>query len=677
MTYDEPVATASTIDTVGCAPYNVVFTNTSVNGANYLWNFGDGSTSTQQTPSHTYSTAGSFIVTLVVNGAGTCTDTLIFAYPIHVKATPNASFGPATATGCTPLNVTFNNTSSGLVGASYNWNFGNGTNSIVKDPIVTYLQGGNFGVVLVVTNNEGCTDTATAAITANLSPVAQALPIDTSGCAPHQVIFNNTSLFASSILWSFGDGTTSSAPNVPYTYSNAGTYAPILIATSPEGCTDTLVFPHVHVNPVPTAQFTAGQTQSCSGATFQFQNNSTPSSGLTYNWNIGGSIYTIQNPSVPIFIPGFYNVTLVVTNQFGCSDTLDEPNYIQVYDTLPPPVSPILSVSVLNNTSVEITWQNSSVLDLGAYVLYRLNTVSGIYDEIYRDNTPNNSSMSVTSTYVDNGLNTLQKVYTYKLLTIDRCSYALPLSALTPHTTINVTATPVGANVRVDWSRYLGCSVSTYEINRVNLADGTSSLIATVPPNTLTYVDQGFYCPDEFSYRITATSLCGNMYTSLSDTSIAQPANPLAGQKVEIVRSTVIDDKDVLTEWLPPVIAPNRVMQYTVLRSTDNANFSEIATLPSSALSYIDYNTDVHHQDYFYRIDVVSDCQLTGTPSNNGSSILLKSDWEHEKTKLWWTPYTDWNTNVDYYIIEQEDPFGQWVPVKSVGGTVLDTILDQ
>ncbi|MBL0341056.1 MAG: PKD domain-containing protein [Bacteroidetes bacterium] len=676
--YDEPVALAVTSDTAGCAPYNVSFVNNSLNGASYLWNFGDGTTSAQQTPSHLYTAAGNYTVSLVVSGLGSCIDTLILPYTIHVKATPVANFGPASVTGCTPLTVNFNNTSTGLVGPSYSWNFGNGTTSSAKDPIVTYTQSGVFGVVLLVTNNEGCSDTATASITTNLTPVAQASAIDTSGCAPHEVLFNSNSLFASSILWNFGNGTTSSAQNVPYTYTTPGTYTPYLVAYSSQGCSDTtyLTGP-VHVNPVPTAAFTVNQTASCSGTIFQFQSNSTPTSGLTYSWNIGGNISTVQNPSVPIMSPGFYNVSLIVTNQFGCSDTMDEPNLIQVYDTLPPPVSPILSVSVLNNNSVEITWQNSSVLDLGAYVLYRLNAVSGIYDEIYRDNSPNNSSMSVTSTYVDNGLNTLQKVYTYKLKTVDRCAFSLPLSSLIPHTTINVTASPVNANVRVDWTRYLGCPVSSYEINRVNLSDGSSTLIATVPPNTLTYLDQGFYCPDEFSYRITATSLCGNLYASLSDTSIAQPSNPLAGQKVEIVRSTVIDDKDVLTEWLPPILAPNRVIQYTVRRSTDNVNYSEIATLPSSALSYIDYNTDVHNQDYFYKIDVISDCELAGSPSNNGASILLKSDWEREKTKLWWTPYSDWNTGVDYYIIEQQDPFGQWTPVKTVDGNELNTILDE
>ncbi len=268
-------------------------------------------------------------------------------------------------------------------------------------------------------------------------------------------------------------------------------------------------------------------------------------------------------------------------------------------------------------------------------------------------------------------------MYTYKLQTLDQCEYTLPLSASIPHTTMNVTAVAQNDDIRVTWTKYFGCTVSTYEVNRVNLADGTSQLIATVPPNTTSYLDQGFYCPDEYSYRITATSLCGNAYISLSDTSVAVPANPLADQKVDVVRSTVINDKDVLTEWLPPVLAPNRVLQYNVLRSADNISFVEIANLPASALSYIDYDTDVHQQEYYYRIDVVSDCEIAGALSNNSSSILLKSDWQNEKTKLWWTKYTNWDTGVDYYIIEQENSFGQWDPVKTVDGNETQTTLDE
>lgn len=676
--YDNPSAIASTADTAGCAPYTSTFVNTSLSGTGYIWNFGDGTSSTQVSPSHTYTTAGYYTVTLIVNGSGGCSDTLVLPYQVHVKATPSAAISPSALTGCTPFNVLFSNNSGGLVNPSYLWNFGNGAVSNDQQPDYTYTQGGSFPVSLLVTNSEGCTDTAGLTITANASAVAQASAIDTAGCAPHTVTFNSTSLLATDLLWDFGDGTTSDSANVVHTYLIAGVYQPILIATTPFGCADTLIFNNpVNVNPKPQAAFSVNQNGVCSGSVLQFTNQSLPGSGLTYQWNIGGLNYSVASPAVLLTAPGFYDASLIVVNQFGCSDTMIQQNYLQVYDTMPPVISPIMSVSVVNNVSVDIIWQNNTATDLGAYILYRFNPATNIFDEIFRDTTPNNSSMNVTSSFMDTGLNTLTNVYTYKLQTSDRCAYTLPLSALTPHTTINVTATPVSNNIRVNWTSYSGCAVGSYEINRVELASGTTTLVATVPANTLSYLDPGFDCPDAYSYRIKATALCGTNYISYSDTSIAVPANLLALQKVEVVRSTVVNDHDVLTEWLPPVIAPSRVVQYDIYRSDDNVNFTLLASLPATSFSYFDYAADVHLQEYYYRVDVINDCMVAGAMSNNSSSILLKSDWREEKTKLWWTPYKNWGSGVDYYIIEKENNSGQWIPLKTVDGTVLDATLDE
>jgi len=676
--YDTPVAIASTNDTVGCGPFQANFTNTSLNGTGWLWNFGDGATSTQMSPSHIYNTAGSFNVSLVVSGAGGCKDTLLFPKNIHVKATPAANFIPSAVSGCTPLAISFNNNSTGLVNPSYSWNFGNGTQSTAAQPTCTYLQNGIFAVTLIVTNSEGCTDTATASITSNITPVAQTSAIDTAGCIPHSVTFNSTSLNATSLMWNFGDGTISTASNVQHVYNAAGTYQPYLIASTAAGCSDTLYFSSpVHVYPNPVAAFTASQTSICSGSQIQFSNQSTPAVGLSYQWNIANVNYTISEPAVTIVAPGFYNASLIVVNQYGCSDTMVQSNYIQVFDTLAPNVSPILSVSVYSNTSVKIIWQNNTALDLGAYILYRYNSATSAFEEVYRDTTPDNSSMNVTSSYIDGGLNTLSKVYTYKLSTIDRCEFGLPLAALTAHTTMNVSAAPVSNDIRVNWTQYSGCPVSSYEVHRIDLVSGAATVIATVPPGTLTYLDQGFPCPYPFSYRIVATALCGSAYTSQSDTAIAIPVSILSMQKVEVVRSTVIDDKDVLTEWLPPVLLPQRVVQYQILRSTDNVNFTEIATVPAATLSYIDYDTEVHEQEYYYRVEVINDCNFNGAPSNNSSSILLKSDWLEEKTKMWWSPYLNWDTGVDYYVIEKLNYSGQWIPIKTVPGNVITTIVDQ
>jgi PKD repeat protein len=675
--HEIPVANGVVDITSGCEPVTVSFSSNSSGSLNYTWNFGNGDSSNIQNPSYTYLTPGIYFPYLIAYNNYGCSDTFQIASPIHVNPVPVAAFMPSAIVGCTPFQVSFNNNSQQLSTATYQWDFGNGVQSTLENPVTVFNTAGVYTVTLVVSNIEGCTDTISITITVNQSPIAQGTLSDLSGCAPHLLNFASASQFASNLLWDFGDGNNSILDTTQHVYLTAGNYFPNLIAYSSIGCTDTLFFATpIVVHPIPQALFSVDQTAACPGTGFQFINQSQPSTGLNYFWTIGGTNYLTENPIVVLNSPGFYTAGLIVSNQFGCSDTLVKTDYLQVYDTLPPLVSPILSVSVINNTQVEIIWQNNAELDLGAYILYRRNNSTGVYDEVYRDNNPANSSLSVTSSYTDTGLNTLQNVYTYKLQTEDRCSYSLPFSSLIPHTTINITATAIANNIRVNWTPYIGCQVASYELNRTNLNTGQTMLVATLPPNTLTFFDPDFVCPHEYSYKVTATDLCGNTYTSLSDTSNAIPANILAQQQVEVVRSTVVNDQSVLTEWLPPVLAPQRVKEYRIMRSLDNVNFVQVAIVASNVFSYIDNNTEVQSSEYFYKVDVISDCEVAGAPSNNSSSILLKASHKDDLTRLWWTPYDKWVTGVDYYIIEQLNRIGQWERIKQVPGSVLETEIE-
>lgn len=674
-----PVVNATIPVTEGCEPLTASFVNQSSGGDSYLWNFGNGDTSSQLNATYTYTSAGIYSPTLVAYTNMGCSDTISFPSAITVHETPVSAFAPSVISGCNPLPVTFNNSSQQLNNAVWSWSFGNGNTNTQQQPTHLYSQTGIYQVQLIVVNTGGCSDTAMASIEVFDTPVAAGQVLQYNGCAPHAVQFINTSTGADFIEWHFGDGATSALDTADHLYSNPGTYQPYLVAGTNSGCYDTLYFQTpVTIYPVPNAAFTVNQNAGCSGSSFQLNNLSVTLPGSSWQWNIGGITSTIENPSVQLQSPGFYNVSLIVTNQHGCTDTLSEPNFIEVYDTLPPPVCPILSVSVLNNSSVEIVWENSPVTDLYAYVLYRLNTTNGQFVEIYRDTALLSAPpMNLTSNYTDTGLNTLSNVYTYKLQAIDRCAYTLPLSALTAHTTINITATAITDDIRVTWTPYGGCTVDTYELSRVSLQTGQVALVASLPGNILEYLDLDFDCPHEYSYRVMATGLCGNPYTSLSDTANAIPENVLAGQKVDVVRSTVVNDSEVLTEWLPPQLAPHRVKEYRVMRSVDRSNYTYVATVVAPNTSFVDSDVDVHSGEYYYKVDVVSDCEITGTISNMSSSIWLQGKSKDDKTRLWWTPYREWNTGVDYYIIERLNLNGQWERVRTVSGSEIETTLDE
>jgi PKD repeat protein len=140
--------------TSGKAPLAVHFIYSSTGSVTKcLWNFGDGTTSKVRNPSHTYSKAGAYTVTLTVTGPwGTCTCT----QPdyITVYAAPKANFSAAPASGKAPLQVNFTDESTGLI-TSWLWHFGDGTTSADESPDHTYNKAGTYTAKLTVTGPGG------------------------------------------------------------------------------------------------------------------------------------------------------------------------------------------------------------------------------------------------------------------------------------------------------------------------------------------------------------------------------------------------------------------------------------------------------------------------------------------------------------------------------------------
>ncbi|MEZ5067828.1 MAG: PKD domain-containing protein [Bacteroidia bacterium] len=143
LSYLSPTALFSTADTAGCSPDTSNFTNLSTNATSYLWNFGDGSTSTQASPSHTYNTVGSFTVTLITSNASGCKDTFQLPFPVIVKQTPRARFNFTPSSGCTPPQFHSLNTSTNTSNPVYSWNFGNG-NTGTTNASTVYADSGYF-----------------------------------------------------------------------------------------------------------------------------------------------------------------------------------------------------------------------------------------------------------------------------------------------------------------------------------------------------------------------------------------------------------------------------------------------------------------------------------------------------------------------------------------------------
>jgi gliding motility-associated-like protein len=151
----------------GCVPYDAVFTNTSLGGTDFLWQFGDGTTSTLPDPTHLYSNTGSYQVRLIATDTNTCNKVDTSAYfTIVVSPYPSSSFSYSPQPTETNKPVSFLNSSTG--GVRYKWLFGDGDTltTILPDTVVQHLYHatGTYNTCLATYNSFGCIDTSCQSI---------------------------------------------------------------------------------------------------------------------------------------------------------------------------------------------------------------------------------------------------------------------------------------------------------------------------------------------------------------------------------------------------------------------------------------------------------------------------------------------------------------------------------
>ncbi len=235
-----PTAAFSASPTSGFAPLTVNFTNSSTAGTGYIWNFGDGTFSTDVSPSHVYTTPGLYDVTLVVTGPGG-TDQLAMNGLIDVQmpvGPPTAAFTATPTSGTAPLTVNFTDQSTGSI-TTRTWVFGDGSTSNAVNPTHTYVNPGTYTVTLVAIGpggNDSVVMPSLITVTAPQPPVADFTATPTTG--PLGTSFAFTDMSSGSITswtWTFGDGTFSNVQNPSHVYTTPGLYSVSLSVAGPNG----------------------------------------------------------------------------------------------------------------------------------------------------------------------------------------------------------------------------------------------------------------------------------------------------------------------------------------------------------------------------------------------------------------------------------------------------------
>jgi PKD repeat protein len=358
---DETSHTFSTIQSVtaaytqsaisGCGPLNVVFTNTSnsLTAATFNWDFGNGTTSNlAQPPAVTYQAdpTGKDLTYTVTLKATTACGTTTQTSTVLVKAKPVSVFSPDKTTGCSPLAVTFSNTSPGNY-TSYTYDFGDGSAPLTvtdKNSVshtYTTLAVRDYVVKMTATNECGSNESQYSIRVApnDITPELVVNSNQLKGCAPLKVDFFNNTKGASTFVYDFGDGSTTVTHTAPetisHTFTQPGKYTITLYASN--NCSNALTTETVEVLPQPSVSFTADKTSGCDGVTVKFKNTSTGAIGYVWDFGDGSPTSNAIEPTHTFNGPGKnYAVTLTATNALGCTNSTTIADYIHV---VAPPVA--------------------------------------------------------------------------------------------------------------------------------------------------------------------------------------------------------------------------------------------------------------------------------------------------------------------------------------------------
>ncbi len=334
---------------------NVQFTNTSSGaGISYTsaWSFGDGSNSTQQNPSHTYTSNGTYTVRLAIT-AGNCMDSIVKVVTINnIGTTTCQSIFSYIVSNANPLKIEVNSANShgvspsdSIIQRTWYWGDSTTTTGNLISTTHTYASAGTYQVCLKIKTASGCEKTECKQVTVSAPNTTTCasnfavwvlqsvnpLKVETSSANSHGITPSDSIIQR---IWTWGDGTTTSGNLVAptHTYTNFGTYQVCLKIKTAAGCEKTECKSITLLAPYNCeAVFSvSGIPSNSSGYSVQFNSNNShgvnaSDSVIERKWNWGDGSSTGGNIISPIHTfssQGSYNVCLVIKSASGCRDTV-------------------------------------------------------------------------------------------------------------------------------------------------------------------------------------------------------------------------------------------------------------------------------------------------------------------------------------------------------------------
>lgn len=449
----------------------------------YAWNFGDNTTSTNDTAIHYYAAPGSYNIRLIVTDTLKCNLQDTFNMPIIIPADITANFSVSDSTGCVPLSIAFN--APAVATSTYAWNFGDNTTGTGNNVTHTYTAQGNYQVVLVVNDTTSCniTDSAFATVVTIDSSADADFNVARTfyGCDSVLVTVWSTYQGEDSELWDFGDGFTATTDTASHTYTTGGNFTLSHFITDVDMICKPLDTAQVIISLTPLfVSITIPDTGGCYPFTAQFTGNSAL---LTTNffWFFGDGDSASGTPVSHTYNNvGTFNIFTVAIDSNACVSA----------DTA------FASVTVIND-SVEAFFNMNVINDCDSNLMIDLdnNSINALqYTWLFSDGT--------TDTAANPGHTfNLPGTYTVTLIASDanRChpfDTAVQTVTMLPNSWVDFTTANVcdsdivlfnnlgSATATYVWNFGDGGSANTYNTSHLYALPGTYPVVLTITDTT-------------------------------------------------------------------------------------------------------------------------------------------------------------------------------------------------
>jgi len=328
----KPSVDINKVEGGGCIPYlfQPMPRDSSVDGvASYMWDFGNGSTSTSILPSETYTTTGSYTIKLTITTNDGCIDSAVVVNGVKTGSLPVVNFGVAAAVQCPGTDIQFSDSSAPA--DRWLWSFGDGNSSTAQNPLHFYLTAGTYPIKLIAWNN-GCSDSLVKPGLITILPGAARFRPVYNCVNKKEVFFKDSSILPQSWLWDFGDGTTSTLQNPTHQFANFQNYT-VSLTTTNGGCINKRTQTVSIISELP--DFSASRDSICkSDSTTFYYANFKKANVNRYIWDYGdGSPDTTRLDSIrhKYLLPGKYPVKLTARDIRGCSETVVKTDFIHVF----------------------------------------------------------------------------------------------------------------------------------------------------------------------------------------------------------------------------------------------------------------------------------------------------------------------------------------------------------